>query len=149
VQPNPKLQPLAVLVGEWTTESNHPVLPGRTFHGRTTFEWLESGAFLLARMHTDEPEIPDGIAIFGTDDAESNAGSMLYFDVRGVSREYRWTVSGTTLTWSRSAPELSQRMQLNIAADGARIVARGEMSRDGGAWEPDLQVTYTRAASSV
>jgi hypothetical protein len=149
VEPNPKLQPLAMFIGEWTTESRHPLLPGRTFHGRTTFEWLESGAFLLARLHTDEPEIPDGISIFGTDDAESNAGSMLYFDVRGVSREYRWTVSGATLIWSRSTPELSQRMQLNIAADRASIVATGEMSRNSGAWEPDLQVTYTRASSSA
>jgi hypothetical protein len=138
-----------MFVGVWTTESTHPMLPGRTFHGGATFEWLESGAFLLARLHTDEPEIPDGIAIFGTDDAESNAGSMLYFDVRGVSREYRWTVSGRTFTWSRSTPDLSQRMQLHVAADGASIVSTGEMSRGGGAWEPDLQTTFTRAPSGA
>ena len=147
--PNLKLQPLAVFVGAWITESTHPLLPGRTFHGRTTFEWLESGAFLLARLHTDEPEIPDAIAIFGTDDAETNAGSMLYFDVRGVSREYHWTASGMTLTWSRNSPEFSQRMHLNIAPDGASVVARGEMSRDGGAWEADLQVSYTRASAKT
>jgi hypothetical protein len=149
VDPNPKLQPLAVFVGAWSTESTHPLLPGRTFHGRTTFEWLESGAFLLARLHTDGPEIPDGIAIFGTDDAESNAGSMLYFDVRGISREYHWSISGTTLTWSRNTPELSQRMQLNIAPDGDSIVSTGAMSREGGAWEPDLQATYTRASPTA
>ena len=51
-------------------------------------------------MTMDEPEIPNGVAILGTDDAHSNAGAMLYFDDRGVSREYRWTISGSVWRWS-------------------------------------------------
>lgn len=145
MQRNPQLQPLALLIGEWTTRGTHPMLPGRIFHGRTTFEWLEAGAFLLARMGTDEPEIPDGVAIFGTDDSRPGAGRMLYFDVRGVSREYDWTFSNNVWTWSRADPELSQRMRLTIASDGLSIVSKGEMSRGGAAWEPDLQLTCTRA----
>src|SRR2546430_9053808 len=92
MQANPRLQALAVLIGEWTTVGAHPMLPGKTFHGRATFTWLESGAFLLFQSHIDEPEIPDGVAILGTDDAALDAGAMLYFDVRNVSREYRWTI---------------------------------------------------------
>lgn len=144
MKPNARLEPLAIVIGEWTTVSTHPMLPGRTFHGRTTYEWHGGGAFLLARMRFDEPEIPDGVAIYGTDDHASDGG-MLYFDERGVSREYRWTFEGRTWAWSRNAPDLSQRMRLAIAADGKTIEARGEMSRDGGAWEPDLRLTYTRA----
>jgi hypothetical protein len=144
MQPNPHLQPLAVLVGEWTTRGTHPMVPGKTFHGKSTYEWIEAGAFLLARMHIDEPEIPDGVAIFGTDDARPGAGKMLYFDVRNVSREYAWVVSGNVCTWSRNDPAFSQRMQLTIADDKQTIVARGEMSRAGASWEPDLQLTYTR-----
>ena len=145
MQPNPHLQPLAVLVGAWTTEATHPLLPGRTFHGRTTFEWLEGGAFLLARMHTDEPEIPDGVAVFGIDDATPGAGTMLYFDVRNVAREYHWELSDGVLTWSRNTPEFAQRMQLTFSGDARSVIASGSMSRNGGAWEPDLQSTYTRA----
>jgi hypothetical protein len=144
VQPNPRLQPLAVLVGEWTSVGTHPLVPGKTFHGHATFTWLESGAFLLLNFHIDEPEIPDAVAIIGTDDAKPDAGAMLYFDVRNVSREYRWTIAGNVWTWSRDDPEFLQRMVLTIADDGQSIESNGEMSRDGQPWEPDLQLTYTR-----
>jgi hypothetical protein len=146
MQANPRLQPLAVLVGEWTTVGAHPLLPDKTFHGHTIFSLLESGAFLLFHSHIDEPEIPDGVAILGTDDATPNAGAMLYFDVRNVSREYRWTISDNVLTWSRDAPGFSQRMVLTIARDGQSIEAKGEMSRNGHPWEPDLQLTYSRVS---
>lgn len=146
MQLNPRLQALAGLVGEWATVGTHPMLPGRTFHGHASFTWLESGAFLLFHSHTDEPEIPDGAAILGTDDSNPDEGAMLYFDVRDVSREYRWTISGNVWTWSRDAPGFSQRMVFTIANDGQRIEAKGQMSRNGQSWEPDLQTTYTRVS---
>ena len=144
MQVNPRLQALAVLVGEWATVGTHPMLPGKTFHGHASFTWLESGAFLLFHSHIDEPEIPNGVAILGTDDSNPDAGAMLYFDVRNVSREYRWTISSNVWTWSRDELGFSQRMVLTIANDGARIEAKGQMSRNGKSWEPDLQLTYTR-----
>jgi len=144
MQLNPRLQALAVLVGEWATVGTHPMLPGKTFHGHASFTWLESGAFLLFHSHIDEPEIPNGVAILGTDDSNPDAGAMLYFDVRNVSREYRWTISSNVRTWSRDELGFSQRMVLTIANDGLRIEAKGQMSRNGKSWEPDLQLTYTR-----
>jgi hypothetical protein len=56
MQANPNLQPLAVLVGEWSTVGVHPLLSGKALHGRTTFSWLESGAFLRFQMHIEETE---------------------------------------------------------------------------------------------
>jgi hypothetical protein len=97
-------------------------------------------------MHIDEPEIPYGGAILGTDDAAPNAGTMLYFDVRNVSREYRWTISGNVWTWSRDEPGFSQRMVLTIAEDGQSMEAVGQMSRNGQSWQPDLHLTYRRAS---
>ncbi len=144
MQLNPRLQALAVLVGEWATVGTHPMQPGKTFHGHASFTWLESGAFLLFHSHIDEPEIPNGVAILGTDDSNPDAGAMLYFDVRNVSREYRWTISSNVWTWSRDELGFSQRMVLTIANDGLRIEAKGQMSRNGKSWEPDLQLTYTR-----
>jgi hypothetical protein len=144
MQLNPRLQALAVLVGEWATVGTHPMLPGKTFHGHASFTWLESGAFPLFHSHIDEPEIPNGVAILGTDDSNPDAGAMLYFDVRNVSREYRWTISSNVWTWSRDELGFSQRMVLTIANDGLRIEAKGQMSRNGKSWEPDLQLTYTR-----
>jgi len=74
--PNPALAPLSFLVGEWRTEGSHPQIQG-TLHGRTTFAWSDGGAFLVMRSEIDEPGVPSGIAIFGTDD-DSKECSMLY-----------------------------------------------------------------------
>lgn len=131
-QANPRLPALAALVGEWTTAGTHPLVPGKTFHGHATFSWLESGAFLLLHSQIDEPEVPDGVAILATDDAVLDAGAMLYFHARGVSREYRRTISGNVWTWWRDAPNFSQRMALTIAEDGQRIEARGLVARRAG-----------------
>ena len=59
----------------------------------------------------------------------------------------RWQVSaveGKTIRWSRSAPSLSQRHVWTIADDGRTFAGKGEMSRDGGPWEGDLEVACTR-----
>ena len=142
-KPNPALEPLSVLVGRWTTVGTHPLVPGTTFHGRTSFNWLEGGAFLIMHSEVDEPQIPSAIAIFGSDDATGKC-TMLYFDERGVSRHYEVSLRDSVLKWWRDAPEFSQRFTGTIAADGRTIVGRGELSRDGATWEGDLALTYTR-----
>jgi hypothetical protein len=142
-KPNPTLAPLSVLVGTWSTTGTHPLVPGTTFHGRTSFEWIEGGAFLIMHSQIDEPEIPSAIAVFGSDDG-TGEWSMLYFDERGVSRRYEVSLRDNVLSWWRDAPDLSQRFTGTIDADARRIVGRGEMSRNGAPWEPDLALTYTR-----
>ena len=62
-RPNPALKPFTVLIGEWTTVGAHGLVPGTTYHGRTSFAWLEGGAFLMMRSEIDEPDIPSGIAV--------------------------------------------------------------------------------------
>lgn len=143
LKPNPALGALKVLVGNWKTAGTHPYLPGKTLHGRTTFEWIEGGAFLAMRSEIDEPEVPSGIAIFGSDDA-TGACYMLYFDERDVSRKYDVHIKSNGLEWQRRSPELSQRMVLAIGADGNTVTGKGEMSRDGGTGEPDLEIHYSR-----
>lgn len=143
-KPNPALAPLTILVGTWKTTGTHPLVPGTTFHGRTSFAWIEGGAFLIMRSRIDEPEIPSGIAVFGTDDTTGEC-SMLYFDERGVSRRYEVSLRDHVWRWWRDAPGFSQRFTATIAADGRTMAGTGEMSRDGTTWEPDLALTYTRA----
>ncbi len=143
-KPNPALALLSVLVGTWNTIGTHPLVPGTTFHGRTTFDWLEGGAFLIMHSRIDEPGIPSGIAVFGSADTTGEC-SMLYFDERGVSRRYEVSLQDNAWNWWRNAPGFSQRFTGAIATDGRTIVSRGELSRDGANWEPDLQLTYTRA----
>src|SRR5262245_18645084 len=114
---NPGLATLDRLVGTWTVTGSHPYLPGRPLNGRVTFERIEEGAFVRMHSKMEDPEIPEGVAIFGTDDA-SNACTMLYFDVRGVARLYHVQFDVDGFTWSREAPQFSQRFRVTIAADG-------------------------------
>lgn len=142
--PNPALEPLRWLIGSWSTVGEHPLIPDTTLHGRTSFEWLEGGAFLIMHSEIDEPGIPSGIAIIGSDDSVGEL-SMLYFDERGVSRRYEVAVRDNVLKWWRNAPGFSQRYTFTLAADGRTMLGEGELSRDGSSWERDLELTYTRA----
>jgi hypothetical protein len=144
VKPNPALQAFAVLIGEWKTEGTHPYLPGNTFHGRSSFQWIEGGAFLMMRSEIDEPEIPSGISIIGSDDSAGTC-FMLYFDERGVSRKMQTTCKDGVWTWWRDDPKFSQRFTSTLSDGGKTLVSKGEMSKDGRAWEPDLQLTSRRA----
>jgi hypothetical protein len=66
---------------------------------------------------------------------------------RGELRQRPDLVPGeNVLRWQRSSPELSQRVLLAIADDGRTIFSKGEMSKNGGVWKPDLEVTYSRVA---
>ena len=145
-RPNPALAPLAPLLGEWRTTGTHPLVPGTTFHGRTSFAWHEGGAFVLMRSEIDEPGIPSAVAVIGSDDAAGTL-MMLYFDERDVSRRYTVEVGDGEVSWHRDEAGFAQRMVLTVAADGSRLDARGTMSRDGGPWEDDLQLTYERIGS--
>jgi hypothetical protein len=142
-RPNPALEPLTPLIGRWRTTGTHPLVPGTTFHGRTTFEWLENGAFVMMRSEIDEPEIPSAVAVIGSDDAAGTI-TMIYFDERDISRRYTVEVAEGEVRWTRDEAGFAQRMVLTIASDGTRIEAHGTMSHDGGNWEGDLQLTYER-----
>jgi hypothetical protein len=113
-RPNPALEAYARLLGSWKTEGTHPMVPGKTFHGRTTFEWIEGGAFMMMRSRIDEPEIPSGIVILCSDD-QSGEYWMSYFDERGVSRRYEMRLDGNTLEYWRNNDEFSQRCVVTIA----------------------------------
>jgi len=139
--PNPALAAFSPLIGEWRTEGKHPMVPGTTFHGRALLQFIENGAFLMMRTEIDEPEIPSGIAIIGSDDT---AGTffMLYFDERGVSRKYDVRLDGEQSEWRRDDPEFSQCFTVTIGRDKMQGV--GRMRRKDAEWQDDLSLTYTR-----
>jgi hypothetical protein len=139
--PNPALKLLEPLIGEWHTTGTHPYFPDAELHGRASFEWIEGGAFLRMRSEINHPKFPDGVAIFGSDD-EAKAYYQIYYDERGISRKYDIAVTGNQITLWRDDDHFSQRFTMTIEDD--RLVSAGEMSRDGGDWETDLSLTYTR-----
>lgn len=140
LQLNPALKPFERLIGQWQTTCSHPYFPG-VINGKASFEFIVGGAFVLMRSEIDNPNFPDGMAIFGSDD-EANTYSMNYFDERGISRKYYAAINEKQLTWWRENSSFSQRFTLDISK--GQLVSKGEMSRDGAAWEPDLSLTYTR-----
>jgi len=72
--------------------------------GRTSFEWLETGGFLIQRSTVERPEYPNAVSIIGATGSDG-AFQQHYFDSRGVARIYDmtlkdnvWTLFGMDLT---------------------------------------------------
>jgi hypothetical protein len=137
---DPALTPFAPLVGTWTTEATHPMLPGVVVPGTDSYEWL-GGKFLVERSTNDHPQFPDAIVVYGPDD---EGVRMDYFDERGVSRLYRAAVEDGVLRVWRDEPGFRQRLALPIGGD----VMEGVYELDrGDGFKPDLAKTFRRRAA--
>lgn len=151
IESNPGLDRLDAFVGEWemTMSIDGQALPG----GRTTFDWIEDGAFLVyrgeagdtsemsAEMVENSP-LPT-VSIIGVDDS-SEQYTMLYSDARGVFRVYQMTLSEGEWELWREAPVFSQRFTGTFNDDGNTITGSWEKSEDGTDWEHDFDLTYTK-----
>ncbi len=148
------LRRLGVLVGEWTTESTHPELPGTVVHGQATFEWLEGERFLIGRERADHPDFPDAIVIIGhTDGLQTHS-----FDSRGVYRVVETRISDEAWEFSmpreqpsdsafaEGSPEFAGRFVGTFEDDGNTIAGRFQLSYDDENWQDDLQTTYRRVS---
>ena len=137
---NTPIKRLEPFIGEWG-------LPGS---GRTVFEWMPGGQFLVQRWEVPDPAVPDGIAIIGFDPSR---GTYLqhYFDSRGVARVYEMGFGDGVWTLRRESADFSpldfsQRFTGTFSDDGKTIAGRWESSSDGSSWEHDFDLTYTRVA---
>src|SRR5512137_2244976 len=113
LKPNPALDHLEALVGEWKMElSNAAFLldPSDTASGSVSFEWLEEGAFLVMRMGDKLAGAPDAVWLIGRDESLPDY-KVLYFDSRQVSRVYEMSFSDGIWKMWRDAPGFSQRFQ--------------------------------------
>jgi hypothetical protein len=145
--PNPALQPLEVLVGEWEMElSNAPFLPSpsETVKGPVSFAWVEDGAFLVMRMGDKSASPPAAVWLIGRDESTPHY-TVLYYDARSVSRVYEMSYSEGVWTMWRDAPGFRQRYAGMLSKDGRTITAHWEKSMDGDTWEHDFDVTYHRS----
>jgi hypothetical protein len=151
----PGWQPLAQLLGTWTTQATHPMLPGVIVHGTAVMEWLEGERFLIWRARNEHPQFPDSISIVGVMDSDrmdkvadssdaSQELTMHYFDSRGVFRAYHFAIDSSSWRFWRDAPGFSQRMTGTFADRGDTIVGRSELCEDDVHWAADLEITYRR-----
>jgi len=142
---------LDVLAGGWEMEATFgagyfgPGTQAMTARGgRTVFEWLAGGFFLLQRFTVDNPAAPSGLAVIAAS-GDTDAFTQHYYDSRGVARVYQMTLRDSTWTIWREAPGFCQRYTGRISADGAAIRGAWESSPDGQDWKHDFGLTYLRS----
>ena len=142
-EPNTRDTRLDSLIGVWDVAGAHPADASIQIRGRTSFQWLEGGRFVVQRWTVEHPDFPDGIAVLG----EGEAGfAQHYFDSRGVARVYAMSVTDEAWMLSREDPGFSQRFVGAFSDDGDAIHGRWEKCLDGVDWELDFHLTYTKAS---
>ena len=134
------IEAFGALVGEWTTEATHPMLPGVLVRGTASIEWLEGERFLVVRARSDHPQFPDSLSVIG----ETDGMRMHYFDSRGVYRVYETAITDRSWEWSRTFPGFSQRFTGTFEDGGNTISGLSSVSEDGETWTDDLRITYRR-----
>jgi hypothetical protein len=146
--PSPEMAPLEPLIGEWSVEALFPGVPPTDLRGRTVFEWMTGGKFLLQRWEVPIDEAPDGLAVIGPDQ-DNGAYLQHYFDSRGVARVYAMSFDSGVWKLSRTSADFSpldfaQRLTGTLSDDGRTIQGRWELAHDGSTWEHDFDLVYTR-----
>lgn len=143
------LRALERLVGSWTTEATHPLMPGVVVHGYVEVAWAEGKKFLIHRATTDHPKFPDSISVVGFTDADSaettkNASqlTMHYYDDRGVFRDFQASIDDKAWRFER-AGGFPQRFVGTFMPDGS-IDGITQLCEDGKTWRDDLKITYRR-----
>lgn len=53
-------------------------------------------------------------------------------------------IHAARITWWRDSQKFSHRFRVTIASDANTIESEGTMKKEGGAWEPDLYLSYVR-----
>jgi Protein of unknown function (DUF1579) len=146
------IERLEAFVGEWSMEAVFPNAPPTDLRGRTTFEWMSGGRFLIQRWEIPHPDAPDGLAIIGQGQ-DDDTYLQHYFDSRGVARLYEMSFTNGVWKLSRESPDFSplsfsQRFVGTFKNDNNTIEGRWETARDRSSWEHDFVLTYTRLTSS-
>ena len=79
-------------------------------------------------------------------DESSGEYQALYYDSRGVSRNYQMSFEGNTWKMWRDWPAFRQRFEATVSKDGRSIKGYWEKSVDGKPWERDFNMTFTRVS---
>ena len=145
-----EIERLEPFIGEWTMEAVFPHAEPVETEGRarTVFEWLPGNRFVVQRWEVPHPDAPDGIAVIGYDAARQTL-LQHYFDSRGVARVYEMGFDGETWTLERTQPDFApldfaQRYRGTFSEDKRTIEGAWELTTDGGQWQHDFDLTYSR-----
>jgi len=136
------------LVGEWDIDITNSQYWSHIVHGRVSIQPAEDGAFLIWRSNYEQPGPPGAVYFVGGDES-AKVATILYFDVRGVSRVLQTSFeNGIWLVW-RDAPGFDQRLTGQVSSEGKTMQVRVEKSLDGSNWTLDFYINYTRRMNDV
>lgn len=140
-----RLQPL---VGRWSLTATPP--GGEPWPGEAwaTFDWHESGTFLVERSAADLPQAPSVLSVIGCD-AANGTYHKLYSDDRGVCRVYEMSIDGGEWRLWRDGRPFSQRFVGRFEDGGDTIVGRWEKAEDGADYVTDFDLVYRRAGGDA
>lgn len=136
------VKPFAALIGTWSTESTHRLLPGTVLRGRVTMEWLSGERYVIWRADNEDPRIPSSLSVVGVMEGDEHL-SQQYFDSRGVNRAYTVTFDGKTLVTERKAPGFNQRLHAELNTDGSEFKGVSQLD-EGKGYVDDLWFTFRR-----
>jgi hypothetical protein len=138
---------LEILEGTWDIEIVFPHPGADKIHGKTVFEWMEGGLFLIQKTTVHAPNTPGSLIIIGFD-TDKSLYKMHYFDSRGIDRIYYMTLNkGIWKQW-RNDSEFSQRFTGKFNDTENTIQSVWEKSIDGGVWEHDFNLTFKRISGA-
>ena len=137
------LKRLEPLVGEWSVVATAPGGEPWPGESRASFEWHDSGAHLVHRLHVDLPAAPDSISIIGCD-AANGTYYELYSDDRGVCRVYGMSIADREWKLWREGEPFPQRFTARFEDDGRKIVGRWELAEDGTNYTTDFDLVYRK-----
>ncbi|HEY1987883.1 MAG TPA: hypothetical protein VGG43_00295 [Acidimicrobiales bacterium] len=143
------LEALDRFVGTWSLEASFPGDPPvTTGGGRSVFEWMAGGQFLIQRTDIPDPNAPDSLIIVGLD-PEHDGYLQHYFDTRGVARLYEMTFRDGVWTLTRESPDFSpfnfgQRFTGSFSPDGDTIRGAWDKAEPDSGWSHDFDLSYTR-----
>jgi Protein of unknown function (DUF1579) len=157
-EPGPEVQRLGALVGRWRSEGHVVADPPVTVTGTDIYEWLPGGFFLV--HHVDvvvgEQKV-QAIEIIGEHDPATDSFACRAYDNEGnvtlmrasVDDEGVWTFTGGGDVAAAARPDAAEppaavRSTLTVAVDGNTMTAKWERREEGSAWQPWMDMTFTR-----
>jgi hypothetical protein len=142
---NPALEPLDLLVGEWSlTLTDAWFLESRDVQqrGHATARWLGDG---FIELEAELGGVPTWHFVFGRSDATGDLVA-LYHDPRPTSRLFRMTLADSDWRMWREDPDFHQRFVATLRPD--RIDGRWDASEDSGAsWRKDFDLIFERVVT--
>jgi len=140
---NSALTPLGFLIGKWHVQMVHTAIP-KPLNWEDSFEWVEDSFIIWHWQGKDE--VPKATSIIGRNENKSgNIYTMLYYDLRGVSRIMDMSYENGIWKYIRLDSDFSQRFEGLVSKDTNVISGEGEVSKNNGrTWVHDFSITYTR-----